>query len=373
MLIGSLLTVKAQMLSDSIANYGIEKKCPATTYTWDWSSGVFLNSLVQKYRSASLDDKGLYLNYIKTAMDTMYRFANGRTPNAVISGLGMAFLAQTSKDGKYYSKAKDIYNDYLHIVRAYNEGVSHRSNTIELWDDTIYMIGMYLFEMYRLTGDKKYLDNFMKQYNIHKAKLNDKKWNLWVHGWDADNQNYNDSCCMIGWADNSLRRSNEFWGRGNGWILMTIADALQTFPKSSSNWEELKKDLIKMTAHLPELQNNETGHWSQLPIYPQDSLNFEESSCTAMFSYAMLIGMKLKILNNQIFKPVVDRAYFGLRKYSIRKDNNKSLIPYRVCEGTCIGNKAYYYNRKTTDAPAFGVGIFVMFSLQYEQFNIGKN
>ena len=357
----------AQSLSDSILNYGMEVKVPAQKYHWDWSQAVLLQAVNEKYTSASEADKKKYFEYIKTAMDVNFAKANGRTPNDIVSGLGMAFLARVTKEEKYKQKALAIYKDYQHIIKTKNGGVSHRANIAQLWDDTIYMLAMYFFEMYKLTGDTKYLDDFMQQYNIHKEVLADKKTGFWVHGWNAEDREYDDSCCMIGWDKNPERKNHEFWGRGNGWIMMTIADALTTIPKTSPYWNTLKNDLVKMTANLPALQNKETGHWYQLPIHPNDSLNYQESSCTAMFSYAILQGLKLHILNPKTFIPVVNKAYTGLRKYSIRTESNKYLVPTRICIGTCIGDRDYYYHRKIVEGNDFGIGVFTMFAEAYEK------
>jgi unsaturated rhamnogalacturonyl hydrolase len=356
----------AQSFSDSVINYGMDVKVAAAKYGWGWSQAVFLQSVHEKYEGVWEADKKKYFAYIKTAMDINYTNANGRTPNDIVSGLGMAFLARVTKEEKYKQKALAIYDDYQHIIKTKNGGVSHRANIAQLWDDTIYMLAMYLFEMYKLTGDTKYLDDFMQQYNIHKAVLRDKKTGFWVHGWNAEDREYDDSCCMIGWDKNAERKNHEFWGRGNGWIMMTIVDALNTIPKTSPNWQTLKTDFVKMTANLPALQNKVTGHWYQLPIHPKDSLNYQESSCTAMFGYAIMGGLKLKILNKKIFAPVVNKAYYGLREHSIRVENNKYLVPTNICTGTCIGDKDYYYHRKIVEGNDFGIGVFAMFAQAYE-------
>ena len=153
----------AQKFSDSLLNYGMEVKVPAQKYRWDWSQAVLLQAVKECYTSVSEADKKKYFDYIKTAMDVNFAKANGRTPNDIVSGLGMAFLARITKEEKYKQKALSIYDDYQHIIKTKNGGVSHRANIAQLWDDTIYMLAMYFFEMYKLTGDTKYLDDFMQQ------------------------------------------------------------------------------------------------------------------------------------------------------------------------------------------------------------------
>jgi len=177
---------------DSVDVYGREVFLPAEKYHWEWGEATFLNSVVHLYNYKPAAEKEKYLEYIKVAMDNTFPYANGKHPNAVASGHGMAFLARIAGDEKYRKKALEIYNDYLNTPRASNGGVSHRVETIELWDDTIYMISMFLLEMYRLTGDEKYIASFAAQVTAHSEKLSDKKWGLWYHGWDADKENYDD-------------------------------------------------------------------------------------------------------------------------------------------------------------------------------------
>ncbi len=354
---------------DSVDAYGREVFMPAEKYKWDWGQATFLNSLIHLYNYKSPAEKEKYLKYIRTAMDSTYAVANGKHPNAVASGIGMAFLARITGEEKYRSKAIDIYNDFLKTPRASNGGVSHRVETVELWDDTIYMISMFLLEMYKLTGDEKYLAEFAEQVKAHSEKLADKKWGLWYHGWDADNINYDDKCSMVGWPDSITRKSGQFWGRGNGWITMALADALNTIPQQSKYRKQLVTEFKNILKNLPALQNKETGHWYQLTIFPDDPSNFQESSCTAMFSYAITMGLEMKILDEKIYRPLVDRSYKGLQKYSLNKTDGPYLIPTQVCGGTCIGDKNYYLNRKKTEGTGFGLGSFIMFGLEYNKLN----
>ena len=361
------LTLSSQTWVDSIETYGREVYMPAEKYKWDWGQGTFLNALVHLYNEKTGVEKDKYLAYIKTAMDATYAVANGKHPNAVASGHGMAFLARVTHEEKYLKKALEIYADYLKTPRAANGGVSHRTETVEFWDDTVYMLSMFLLEMYRLTGDEKYIADFAAQTKVHANKLVDKKTGLWVHGWDADTEDYDDKCSVVGWANKETRRSSEIWGRANGWITMALADALNTIPKSSKHWKPLEKEFKNALKSLPALQNKTTGHWYQLLIYPNDAQNFQESSCTAMFAYAMTMGMKMKILNKKKYQPIVDLAYQGLKKHSTAVVDVKYLTPSQVCGGTCIGGKEYYYKRKITTGTGFGIGAFIMFGIEYDK------
>ena len=359
----------AQNWVDSLDLYGREVCMPADQYKWDWGQATMLNAMVHLYNSKPESQRQQYLDYIKTAMDHTINSANGVHPNAVASGHGMAFMAKITGDSKYKEIANKIYADYLTTPRTKNGGVSHRTETVEMWDDTIYMLSMYLLEMYRYTNDEKYLSELLDQLHIHKAKLADKKWGLWVHGYDDDTDDYKDRCCQFGWANATPgRTSKEFWGRGNGWVVMAIADALKAAPRKSTYFREFAKELRSITQKLPQLQDQKTGLWYQLPIYPDSIANFIESSCSAMFAYGITVGVKLKVLPGKTFRPVIEKSYSGLQKYAT-KHEGKYSIPTLVCEGTCIGDRAYYFGRKTKEGINYAIGAYIMFGLEYEKLN----
>jgi unsaturated rhamnogalacturonyl hydrolase len=247
----------------------------------------------------------------------------------------------------------------LKIRRTDEGGVSHLMLFTELWDDTVFMIGQFLLAMYEATGDEKYLDEFMKQFRIHREKLQNTEWGLWYHGWDNDNKTHCTFCSQMYWADKTTRRSAEMWGRGNGWIIVTLADALRVIPKTNSYWNETAGYLKEMIQHLPELQDKKTGHWFQLPVRNNDPDNWIESSSTAMFAYGINAALQLHLVSDTTFSNSVKIALKGLREYSVVPCGNKYLTTQNICTGTCIGNKDYYFKRGVKKGKPYGIGMFI--------------
>ena len=362
--------VHAQKLTwiDSLDLHGREVYMPAEKYKWDWGQATFLNSLIQLYQTKPTPEKRVYLNYLRTAMDATYDVANGLHPNALASGHAMAFLARVTKEPKYINKANQLFLDYLRTPRTSNGGVSHRTETEELWDDTIYMVGMYMLEMYRLTHDEKYINELAFQMKAHQEKLAYERTGLWVHGWDSDSIDYDDRCSIIGWADPTTRKSSEYWGRANGWITMALVDILETIPQSSKHYDFFAQELKNIMRLLPILQNKQTGHWYQILDALDHPSNFQESSCTAMFGYAMSKGIRLGILPATSFQKSADLAYEGIKKFSLLTvANGPYLTPRNVSGGTCIGSRSYYFNRPKVTGTGFGIASFIMFGLEYEK------
>ena len=288
---------------DEMDKFAREQYMPANKYKWTWQSASLLRSMVIQYELRPEGVKSQYLEYIKGAMNNKAGRAHGSRPNAVASAHGMAFLSRILGDKKYQKIANKIYREYLKIPRTESGGIAHLARTPELWDDTIYMIGVFLLEMYRTTGEEKYLDDFLEQFRIHREKLIDEATGLWVHGWDGNDRNRCALCGQRDWPDEATRRSTEIWGKGK-WlrIVVILSDALKTVPKDHPYWEEMAGYLYEMIEHLPAFQDQETGHWFQLPTLLKQEDNFIESSCTAMFSYGILTALQLDIAKDEKFK-----------------------------------------------------------------------
>ena len=349
---------------DELVHYVVEAYMPAEDYVWNWNEAVFLKAAVAL--SALFTVLSYLMPYIQGCVDATINEANGKHPNAVVSGLATAFLAQATGLDVYKDKSLEVYEEYLGIPRASNGGVSHREEVIELWDDTVYMVSEFLIQMYKLTGDDKYLQEAISQLLLHGEKLEDPVTGLWYHGWDNDTIPSQDPCCQPGWAENPDRRNNEFWGRGNGWIVMTLVDLLEVMPQEDEHRPVLMASLRKKLDTLMPLQDEKTGHWYQLPVYPGEKGNYIESSSTAMFAYAAAKAVKLGLLPRNQYIKQIERAYDGLKEYSL-KDVGKYLKMDNICEGTCIGDKDYYYGRGVVDERAYAFGISVMFYDVYQQ------
>ena len=357
----------SQSWSDSLDTYAREVYLPANKYRWTWQNASLLNIMVKQYDLSSELERKKYFDYIEDAMHKTSKKARGKSPNSVASGLGKAFLYRITKEEKYKLICEKIFNEYQQIRRTNEGAVSHLSFTTQLWDDTVYMIGVFLLEMYKATGDEKYLDELVLQITLHRDKLQNKEWGLWVHGWDSDAKSRCTFCGQWGWPDSASGRSAELWGRGNGWVIVTLSDILKAIPENSKHKKTLENYLLEMIVKLPELQDKATGHWYQLPIRNTEQKNYIESSCTAMFAYGIMTAVKLGIVSDEKYKTSVDAAYNGLRKHSLTNYKEKYLKTLNVCKGTCIGDKDYYFNRKTKREKPSGLAMFLNFGINYKQ------
>lgn len=153
------------------------------------------------------------------------------------------------------------------------------------WIDDMYMVGMLQIQAYRATKDIKYADRAALQLTAYLQRLQQPN-GLFFHGPEF----------------------HYHWGRGNGWVAASMAEVLKSLPDDHRQRAELMAGYKKMMSSLLKYQAD-NGMWLQLIDYPY---SWYESSCTAMFAYAMTVGVDSGWLDKKDYRPAVEKAWKAL-------------------------------------------------------------
>lgn len=184
-----------------------------------------------------------------------------------------------------------------------------------IWIDDMFMITTIQSQAYKATDDHKYIDRAADEMVMYLKEIQ-RPNGLFYHSPDAP----------------------FFWGRGNGWMAAGMAQLLATLPEDNKNRTDIIEAYRKMMTTLKQYQG-EDGMWKQLIDEPA---SWNETSGTAMFTYAMIVGVKNGWLDKKEYSAVARKAWIALTGYI----NNEDEIT-DVCEGTNIKNdKDHYMNRK---------------------------
>ena len=189
-----------------------------------------------------------------------------------------------------------------------------------MWIDDMYMITLLQVEAFRATGNKEYLDRAAREMVVYLEAMQQPE-GLFFHAPDAP----------------------FLWGRGNGWVAAGMTELLSVLPSSHADRTKILDSYKKMMAALKKLQDK-NYMWHQLLDDPN---SFAETSCTGMFTYAMIVGVKKGWLDEKEYGLVAKNAWTTLVKYI-----NESGDVKDVCEGTNKKNDQQYYlnrNRVTGD------------------------
>jgi unsaturated rhamnogalacturonyl hydrolase len=179
------------------------------------------------------------------------------------------------------------------------------------WIDDMFMITMVQSQAYRATGDAKYIDHAALEMVAYLDELQQPN-GLFFHAPDVP----------------------FFWGRGDGWMAAGMSELLRSLPENHPKRARIMEGYKKMMAALLKYQGDD-GMWRQLIDYPE---SWPESSCTGMFTFAMITGVKNGWLDAQTYGPAARKGWLGLIKYL---DANADIR--EVCEGTNKKNDLQYY------------------------------
>ncbi|QNL48012.1 glycoside hydrolase family 88 protein [Olivibacter sp. SDN3] len=184
-----------------------------------------------------------------------------------------------------------------------------------IWIDDMFMITAIQAQAYRATDNRKYIDRAAAEMVMYLDEIQQPN-GLFYHSPDT----------------------KFFWGRGNGWMAVGMAELLRILPDDNPNRSRILEAYLKMMETLKELQG-EDGMWHQLLDDP-DAWN--ETSGSAMFTYSMIIGVKNGWLDEKEYAEVARKAWLTLVTYI--NENNEVT---EVCEGTNIkDDRQYYLDRK---------------------------
>jgi unsaturated rhamnogalacturonyl hydrolase len=229
----------------------------------------------------------------------------------------------------------DNYMDYI-MYKEYrlSDGTFARKrpqlNT--LWLDDMYMGVPAVAQMGKLTGDAKYFNEATKQIKQFAQRMFVPEKGLFMHGW----------------VESSDQHPAFFWGRANGWAILTMTEVLDILPQNHPDRPYILNLYKTHAKALASLQTKE-GFWHQL-LDKNDS--YLETSATAIYTYCIARGINKGWLDPVAFGPV---AYYGWNAVST-KINDKGHV-----EGTCVGtgmgfDPAFYYYRPVNVYAAHGYG-----------------
>ena len=211
-----------------------------------------------------------------------------------------------TKQQKYLDLGKDLADKQWENPQP--DGLTSQTR---YWIDDMYMITMAQLQAYRATGDAKYLDRAALEMVSYLDKLQQPN-GLFYHAPDVP----------------------FFWGRGDGWVAAGMAEMLRSLPPGHPQRARIMEGYRKMMKSLLQFQDKD-GMWHELIDHPEA---WPETSSTAMFTFAMITGVRNGWLDRKTYGKAARRGWLGLVSYL---EPNGDLR--NVCQGTGKKNDMQYY------------------------------
>ncbi|MCR4603833.1 MAG: glycoside hydrolase family 88 protein [Prevotella sp.] len=229
----------------------------------------------------------------------------------------------------------DNYIDYI-MNKEYrlSDGVFGRlrpqKNTV--WLDDMFMGIPPIAYMGKLTGESRYYDEAARQVLLFAKRM-------WVP---------EDGLFRHGWVEAMDPHPAFYWGRANGWAILTLCEVLDVLPESHPQRAEIMGLLKSHAAGLARRQHH-TGFWHQL-LDRNDT--YLETSATAIYTYCLAHGINQGWLDAKAYGPAALSGWHAVTTCV----NAKGQVE-NVCVGTGMGfEPAFYAHRPVHVMAAHGYG-----------------
>lgn len=203
------------------------------------------------------------------------------------------------------------------------------------WCDALFMAPPVWAGLARATRDPKYLDYMDREWHVTYALL-----------WDPQEKLFSRDASYLTKHEANGRRM--FWSRGNGWVMGGLVGVLEQMTADDSRRAFYVMRLQEMAEAVRASQGAD-GLW-RAGMLDADSYANPEVSGSAFFVYALTWGMRHGLLDEQLYRPVVTRAWAGLLGHIYSDGRLGDIQPVGEAPGAYPPSASY----------VFGVGAFLL-------------
>ena len=401
---------KGNMKLDYVAGLVGKATLEASDYyvAFDWAKPWFKSAQAYAtgYPYSAPDKTKMTLDNMNAAKMAFHIINNSKWGEDAAKTAAKNAIEAIITDLKYYNENYVIGGTNSNVKEATANDVQkkmlggwfHKYTYVDqVWCDGMYMGPALLAQLINYKKATNNVSNddwslLTKQFTITWEQLRDSKTGLLYHGMTA-------TPTITDWSkatDATSYHSGAFWGRANAWYMLALVDVLELMPTSNTNYSTLKGYLENLAASIASYQNAD-GTWYQVLDQKDNALdgNYEESSCSALFTAAYLKALRLNLLESSKYETMAKNAYVALvNKFMAydKDDNNKIQILGSCCSaglGTNSkslrdGSRSYYI--KGNDSKAVTgentgyyytegkvLGGFIMAATEYERAYLNQD
>ncbi|PWC21665.1 glycoside hydrolase 105 family protein [Brenneria roseae subsp. roseae] len=305
---------------------------------WDWSQGVGIYGIWRLYQ---VTGKPHYLDYIHGWYQR--RLEEGlpeKNINRMAPMLTLTTMGITQQDRQHDALIRE-YAGWIEnqLLRTQENGFTHCTsdhlNEEQLWVDTLFMSGLFYARAGAYLNRPDYREEVSYQFLLHIKYLIDRQTGLWMHGWSFNGPgNYGAA----------------LWGRGNGWAAISTVDFLEMLDTQDASYQMILNTFRRQADAAVKYQH-ESGMWHTLLNHPDSYL---EASGTAGFTYALLKGIRLGLLDERY----QDAAWKGVDALLSRINAQGEVAD--VSAGTSVGADLDHYRRIAIKQRAYGQSLTML-------------
>lgn len=343
---------------------------------WNYTTGLELKSFMDAAKRYEMPE---VVDYVRAWADTMAT-EKGEVYKYKKSNYNVDHICPA----RIYYDLHDMYGDqdkrYRRVLRMIREQIDSQPRTKsgefwhkqiyphQVWLDGFYMALPFYAEYTRRYAPKNQRDSLfadiVHQFVAGAENTLDPKTGLFRHAWDESKSMF--------WCDPETGLSAHAWGRANGWYAVALVEVLDYLPKSHPGHAVLVQQLNYFLDVLPKWADPQTGMWYQVLDCPGREGNYLEATCSIMFTYAFLKGLRMGYIDRShedyilgLYPKFIDRF--------IRENPDGTISMTDCCAVGGLGGKQmrkgdfeYYLSEPIIENDCKGVGPFIWASLEWE-------
>jgi len=131
---------------------------------------------------------------------------------------------------------------------------------------------------------------------------------------------------MIRFLDPVTGAAPHRWDRAVGWYFVSLVEVLEYFPITHSGYKRTLQRFQSLAKAIKKSQDASGGWWLIMdPAYTSDPRNYIESSASAMFTYALLRGIRNGFISAGEYSEVAQSGYSLLKNEFLSHNANGTL------------------------------------------------
>jgi rhamnogalacturonyl hydrolase YesR len=292
--------------------------------------------------------------------------------------IGQALMDISATEGALTTAEKETFST-LNASLALQKRNQYDGLWYYVYPNWSYLDGTVSFLPYMAAASGWTYEDMLLQIELLYSNTFDNNTALVVHGYDASK--------TAVWANNATGASPHVWGRSLGWYLAGLVNAYEQLGDCHEDAACAKLVSViqfqasQLCKRIASYADAETGLWWQLPTLGGKSGNFLESSSTMLYSFAILKGLRLGLLKDDV-KSANGLLATATKAYEYTTTSGAFLLDYgngtfgwngtvAVCSLNSTATYEYYVGRPIVPNHALGEGAFILASLEVEQ--LAKN
>ena len=353
-------------------------RCPEASYIdglegklkWNYTTGLELKAILDASPDA-LEYVDAWYDAIIDSAGVIYKYKKSNySQDHICPGRTLFSLYDLTGKEKYRVAMDSLYSQLLSQPRTPEGGFWHK----QVYPEQMWLDGLYMAEPFYAEYTARYeaperrdscFRDILHQFLTVAAGTYDPETKLYRHAWDSSHAMF--------WCDPETGQSAHAWGRALGWYCMAIVDTLPYIPSETEGYDAVLAILRGIYAVLPAYADPATGMWYQVLDRPGVEGNYVEATCSAMFTYALLKGIRLGYLDGELL-PYARETYEKLVATFVRTDADGLVHLDRCCEVAGLGGKDarsgdydYYIHEKVRSNDPKGIGPMIWAALEYER------